>query len=217
MSILSTTSKGKDLIPPECTVRQIKDALRWAEKGGSFDHIREDVPKAAQRWVRNRLNPVEKRFWDWARASKVWSRPESDLALSELDSDLQGWLRERVMSALAGMEYRYESTRETGYTRGISADIEVPKEECQEAYTFIRSKSMPERMSDMPHTLQLDIDDHLEVPCRHLEKEAMSVRFIARGMYPMSRTEKDVDADCLEAVESGLPDFISALKNRLRE
>lgn len=62
------------MIPSECTIKEIKEALRWARKGGSFDHLREDVPKAAQPWVKARLMPVKKRFDDWACVSKIWGR-----------------------------------------------------------------------------------------------------------------------------------------------
>ena len=43
------------------------------------------------------------------------------------------------------------------------------------------------------------------------------MRMIAAGFSTMSQTAKDVDAPCKEAVESGLPELISALESRLRE
>lgn len=54
MSPLSTASKDEDQTPSECTIEQITDALRWAKKQGSLDHIRGDGPEPAQRWIRER-------------------------------------------------------------------------------------------------------------------------------------------------------------------
>ena len=88
MNPLSTAAKDYDLIPFECTVDQIKDALRWAKKGGGFDHIREDVPEAAQRWVKARLVQVEKRFLAWSTAVKMWSRQDGELPVSVLEPAL---------------------------------------------------------------------------------------------------------------------------------
>ena len=76
-------------------------------------------------------------------------------------------------------------------------DVEVPKSE---------------RTSDMPYTLQRDINRHREVPNRHLKKEADSASLIAMGPYHTSRTPQDIDS-----VESGLPDFIQTLKPRFQE
>jgi len=58
ISPLSTAYKDEDLIPSECTIEQIKDALRWAKERGSFDHVHGDVPEPAQQWDRERLVQV---------------------------------------------------------------------------------------------------------------------------------------------------------------
>ncbi|MXW82216.1 MAG: hypothetical protein F4246_07350 [Rhodothermaceae bacterium] len=216
MSPFSTAAKDNDLIPSECTVDQIKDALRWAKKGGSFDHIREDVPDAARPWVKARLVQVEKRFDDWSSASKVWMRRRECLPLGALHPALQEWLRERVMPLLARSKSFYKRAKDTGWKDRYSK-VEYSKEQCQEAYDFIVSGQMPDYMSVLPYPLQRDVSNGLEVPSRHLEKEAFAVRMIAGGFFPMSRTEKDVDAPCKEAVEAGLPDLIAALKIRLHE
>lgn len=205
------------MIPSECTIKQIKDALRWAKKGGSFDHIRRDVPEPAQRWVRERLVQVQKRFLAWASAVKGWTRAKGEIALSDLEPPLQGWLRERVMPVLTRLKSFYEDAKETGREKGWGLGMQFSGDECQEAYDFIVNGRMPERMSELPIPLQWDLWNALEVPARHLEKEADAARDIAMGIWPMSRTAKDVDVPCKEAVESGLPDLISALKNRLCE
>lgn len=217
MTPLDSASQDKELLPSDCTIDQIRDALRWAEDGGAFDHIYEDVPKAAQRWVRAQLDPVEKRFRSWAMAVGMWSRRSGELALDDLEPPLQDWLKKRVMSVLARLESVYEEAKETGRKRSWGSGYEWSKEECQAGYDFIVRGRMPERMSDLPDPLQWDIVFCLEVPGRHLGKEADAVGFIASGMYRMSRTAKDVDAPCMEAVEAGLPDFIQTLKNRLQE
>lgn len=214
MSSLSTTSKDKDLIPSECTIDQIREALRWAREGGCFDHIREDVPEPAQRWVRDRIMQVAQRFDAWSRAAKVWTRLDGRTALSDLDPPLQDWLRERVMPVLGRLKTSYEGAKKTGRKTGWG---EFSKAECQAAYDFIVSGRMPARMCELPTPLQWDLDGALGGPTRHLEKEADAAAQIALGMYAMSRTAKDVDAPCKEAVESRLPDLISALENRLRE
>ena len=203
------------MIPPECTIKEIEDALRWARKGGTFDHLREDVPKAAQPWVKARLMLVKKRFDDWAFAVGIWGRMQESLPLGVLDPALQDWLREHVMPVLARLESVYEYKIETGV--GEDHRSERYKEECQATYDFIVSRQMPDYMSALPYPLQRNINDALEVPGRHLEKEAFSVEMIADGFLPMSRTAKDVDAPCKEAVESGVPELISALKTKLRE
>ena len=220
MGSLSTTSTDKDLIPSECTIEQIQDALRWAREGGSFDHIREDVPGPARPWVSERLMQVSKRFRTWSSAAKVWGRWDGETALSDLDPPLQNWLRERVMPVLARLESFYDQAKATGWeedTRVVWPGSKYSKEECQAAYDFIVSGQMPERMCDLPKPLQRNLTGRLEVPTRHLEKEADAACSISAGTYAMSRTAKDVDAPCKDAVESGLPDLIAALENRLRE
>ena len=216
MGSLSTTSTDKDLIPSECTIEQIQDALRWAREGGSFDHIREDVPGPARPWVSERLMQVSKRFRTWSSAAKVWGRWDGETALSDLDPPLQDWLREHVMPVLGRLKGFYEGGRHAGAQRRMGGRA-LSKEECQAAYDFIVSGQMPERMCELPKPLQGDLDRAMEIPTRHLEKEGDAANDIAAGMYAMSRTEKDVDAPCKDAVASGLPDFIAALENRLRE
>lgn len=88
------------------------------QKRGTFDYL-DNVPTAARPWLSSRLGPVEKRFSDWSHSVKVWSRPGSALALSELESDLQEWLRARVMPALTRLAYCNERTRGTGCSRGM--------------------------------------------------------------------------------------------------
>ena len=120
------------MIPSECTIKEIKEALRWARQGGSFDHLREHVPKAAQPWVRARLMPVKKRFDDWAYASKIWMRRRESLPLGVLEPALQEWLRERVMPILEGHKSFYERSKETGWKDRYSL-VKHSEEECQAA------------------------------------------------------------------------------------
>ena len=217
MDPFSTAANDNDLIPSGCSIEQIKEALRWAKKGGSFDHLHEDVPEAARPWVRARLEQVEKRFMAWATASKIWRRQDENLPLGALDPSLQEWLRERVIPTLARLESFYEEAKETGRKGRGWPSRGFTKEDCQAAYDFIVSGRMPECMSELPDPLQWDLWASLEVPSRHLEKEADATRWIAWGISAMSRTEKDVDAPCKEAVEAGLPELIAALKIRLHE
>lgn len=204
------------LIPPKSTIEEIQAALRWAQDGGEFDHIRKDVPKAAQPWVRDRLMQVSQRFRVWARESKIWLRMDGRGGLSDLDPPLQDWIREHVMPVLGQLKGFYEGGLDAGTQRRMSGRA-LSKEECQSAYDFIVSGQMPERMCDMPKELQWDLDCALEVPTRHLEKEADAASHIAAGMYAMGRTQKNVDAPCKEAVAEGLADLIAALETRLRE
>ena len=121
------------------------------------------------------------------------------------------------MPTLARLKSFYEEANEKGWKDRLWESMEFSKNECQEAYDFIVSGRMPDRMSELPNPLQWNLWNSLKVPGRHLEKEADAARDIASGIWPMSRTAKDVDAPCKEAVETGLPDLIAALKIRLRE
>ncbi len=47
----------------EYTAEQVKEALQWTKQGETFDHICEDVPEAAQHWVREWVKQFEKRFY----------------------------------------------------------------------------------------------------------------------------------------------------------
>ncbi len=47
----------------------------------------------------------------------------------------------------------------------------------------------------------------LEINTRHLEKKKRDADWIASGFHNMSRTEKNIDAECIESVESGLYDL----------
>jgi len=71
-----------------------------------------------------------------------------------------------------------------------------------------------DRITDLPERLRWDVgsDSGLEVPIRHIEKKAWTVVRIAWGGYAMSRTEKNIDAEWIEAVRSELKKFIQTLK-----
>ena len=119
------------------------------------------------------------------------------------------------MPELTRLKGLYEDAKKTGCRTPWGLGQEYAREQCQETYDFIMSGRMPERMIELPEPLQWDLWDSLEVLGRHPETATDAAPKISRGISPMNRTAKDVDAACKDAAESGQPDPISALKNKL--
>ncbi|MCY3999499.1 MAG: hypothetical protein OXF06_07425 [Bacteroidetes bacterium] len=76
-----------------------------------------------------------------------------------------------------------------------------------------------DRLNDLPSALCTDVelDSGLEIHSRHLEKKQRDADWIAMVIFPMSQTEKNIDAECIESVQAGLDVFVHALEERLHD
>ncbi len=196
---------------------KLKLALQWAEQGATFDHIEQDVPEAARAWVSERLELVEKMFKAQIEFSGQWLRGE--IGLSDIEQPFRetftGWIHETIRPR----KNYYERHKDTGATDNYITPIKVSKEACREAFEFLAIGERFDYIQDLPSALRNDVHHcaGLEVSTRHLEKKQRDARWIARGIDHMSKTEKNIDAECIESVQAGLDDFIRSLKERLEE
>ncbi len=151
------------------------------------------------------------------KISGQWLRGE--IGLSDIEQPFReiftGWIQE----TLRPLKNYYERHKDTGGAHYFWKDIKYSKEECQEAFEFLASGKAVDHIKDLPSALRTDVYlcPGLEIHTRHLEKKQRDARWIAMGVDHMSRTEKNIDAECIESVQAGLDDFILSLKERLEE
>lgn len=195
------------------SAEDLEQALQWAKDGAKFDNAIDDVPKAAQAWVCEQIELVRDMFAAQDNATHQWQCEE--IGLSDIDQPFREIFTRWIHEVIHPLKDYYERHKDTGVTHWRSRKRST--QECQEAFEFLASGKPVDRLKDLPSALRTDVylDAGLEIYTRHLEKKERDADWIASGFYNMSRTEKNIDAECIESIESGLYDCIHALEERL--
>ncbi len=138
------------------SVEDLEQALQWAKDGAKFDNARDDVPEAAQAWVRGRIELVRDMFEAQHKATGQWLREE--IGLSDIEQPFRetftGWIQEAIHPR---MEY-YKRHKDTGIAHWRSR--KRSKEECQEAFEFLASGKPVNRLKDLPSALRTDAPEY---------------------------------------------------------